>query len=333
MISIQRFNYAGYSSEDFDLCCQLSFDESSGETSTFLSREAVASETYRGEIQRVSSYKYTDVLAPTIALIDKNFGDFDLDRQRKILRWLTSKHRPSFITIYHDDSNVVSYEILGAFTEVSTYKLGSGRVVGFQCVFTSVSPFAYSALQSITKDVSNPTTNTFTIDVDSDNEESAIYPRITIQQGASVVVNVDQKMITDNKWVVDDWIDGTIYYYASAGEYYYNKHNTDGTVVPTAQTTSPSLATTSVIIKNTYADEYGQTHVATLRLANNIRRETIALDGANRVISSSSTTRIFGNDFIDWAWLPLYDGTNTIEVIGNCTVTFEYREPRKIGEF
>jgi hypothetical protein len=333
MISIHRFTYNGYSSEDFDLCCQLSFDGDSGEVSTFLSRDAVASETYRGEIQRVSSYKYTDVLAPTITLIDKNFGDFDLDRQRKILRWLTSKYAPSFITIYHDDSNVVSYEILGAFTELSTYKLGSGRVVGFQCVFTSISPFAYSALQTITKNVSNPMDNTITIDVDSDNEESAIYPRITIQQYGSAVVNVNHKMITDNKWVVDDWMDGTVYYYADEGEYYYNKHNEDGSVVPTAQTANPQLTTTSVIIKNKYVDNDGITQVVTMKIANNTSGEKVILDGANRVISSSSASRIFGDDFIGWSWLPLYNGENKIEVIGNCAVTFEYREVRKIGEF
>ena len=275
MISIHRFTYNGYSSEDFDLCCQLSFDESSGETSTFLSREAVASETYRGEIQKVSSYKYTDVLAPTITLIDKNFGDFDLDRQRKILRWLTSKHMPSFITIYHDDSNVVSYEILGAFTECSTYKLGSGRVVGFTAVFTSVSPFAYSALQTITKTIAGTTNNTFNIEVDSDDEDNAIYPRITIQKSGS-------------------------------GD---------------------------VAITNTYADQNQQSHLATLQIKNNGDRETITVDGANRVISSSSMSRIFGDDFVGWNWLPMYNGTNTIAVTGNCTIKFEFRTVVKCGEY
>lgn len=335
MISIHRFNYDRYSSEDFDLCCQLSFDESSGETSTFLSREAVASETYRGEIQRVSSYKYTDVLAPTITLVDKNFGDFNLDRQRKILRWLTSKKTPSFITIYHDDSNVISYEILGAFTEVSTYKLGSGRVVGFQCVITSVSPFAYSKLHAITQDVSNPTTNTFTINVDSDDEESAIYPRITIKQKDSVVVQVGDTMIDENKWVGEDWIADTVYYHSETGTFYYNKNG-----MPAAVATNPTTTNTktSVIIRNTCTDENEKTHVSVLKIANNTAGETVVLDGANRVIASYSSNgdlidRLFGDDFIGWSWLPLYNGENKIEVIGNCEVTFEFREVRKVGEF
>lgn len=333
MISANRIEFRGYSSVDFDLKTCMAFESDNGEVSTYLTREAVASESYRGEYKRIHNFKYTETFNPKFTFIKDGFGDFEVDEVRKVLRWLTSSHNASFLTVYKDDSNVVHFEILGGFSEVSLHKLGNGRVVAITATFESAHPYALSPLQTITKDVSNPANNSITINIDTDEPESAIYPRITIQQGASVVVNVDQKMITDNKWVVDDWMDGTIYYYASAGEYYYNKHNTDGTVVPTSQTTSPSLATTSVIIKNTYTDEYRQTHVATLRLANNIRRETIVLDGANKVVSSSSTSRIFGEDFIDWAWLPLYDGTNTIEVIGNCTVTFEYREPRKIGEF
>ena len=184
----------------------------------------------------------------------------------------------------------------------------------------------------MSKTITSPADNTITINIDSDELETAIYPRITIQHGISLMVNVDRKMVTDNKWVDDDWMDGTVYYYASAGEYYYNKHNEDGSVVPTSQTTMPTIATTSVIIKNTYVDDRGETQVATLRIANNSRGEKVVLDGANRVVSSSSTNRIFGDDFVGWSWLPMYNGTNTITVIGNCTVTLEYRTVVKCGE-
>ncbi len=348
MISINRFEYNGYSSEDFDLCCQLAFDGDSGEVSTFLSRDAVAQETYNGEIQIVSSYKHTEVLAPKITLIDKNFGDFDLDRQRKILRWLTSKRTPSYFIIYHDDSSVVSYEILGAITELNTQKLGNGRVVGFTGVITSVSPFAYSALQTITRDVSNLVNKTFKIDVDSDNEESAIYPRITIKQKDSVVVQVDHAMINDNAWIAgEDWLDGVVYYYDAAKMYYYQKHyttkdekgNTIAVSEPTATQDDPVTDTTKtgVVIKNTYVDENGVTQVVKLKIANNTRNETVVLDGANRIVASYTSdgklaSRVFG-DYFNWSWLPLYNSRNQIEVIGNCEVKFEYREPRKIGEF
>ena len=333
MISANRIEFRGYSSVDFDLKTCMAFESDSGEVSTYLTREAVASESYRGEFKRIHNFKYTETFNPKFTFIKDGFGDFTTEEVRKVLRWLTGGTHASFLTVYNDDSNVVHFEILGGFSEVSLYKLGNGRVVGIVATFESAHPYALSPLQTVSKTITSPTDNTITINVDSDNEESAIYPRITIQHGISLTVNVNRKMVTDNKWVDNDWMDGTVYYYASAGEYYYNRHNEDGSVVPTAQTTMPTTATTSVIIKNTYVDEDGKTQVVTLRIANNSRGEKVILDGANKVISSSSTNRIFGDDFIDWAWLPMYNGTNTITVIGNCTVAFEWREPRKIGEY
>jgi hypothetical protein len=68
-------------------------------------------------------------------------------------------------------------------------------------------------------------------------------------------------------------------------------------------------------------------------IKNNTSTEKIVVDGANKVISTNRTRRIFGDDFVDWQWLPLYEGKNEITVLGNCEVTIEYREVRKIGEY
>lgn len=328
MISVDRIRYNKYSSKDFGLITSLSFDDDSGDTDTFLGRDAVASESYRGDFKRIHSYKYNDVMKAKITFIKETFEDFTMEEQRRILKWLTSKDTASFLTVYHDDSNVISYEILGGFIEVNTHKMGNGRVVGITATFESVSPWAFSPLHTIEKDVSAPTDNTIQLNVETDDPQSAIYPRITIKHGNSVIVKVNRKMIIGNTWIDDDWIDGTIYYYESIGEYYYNKHNEDGSIIPTATTTEPSSTTTSVVIKNTYADK----NVFDLRIANNTSGETIVVDGANKVISSSRT-RIFGDDFINWNWLPLYDGMNSISVEGNCTVTIEWREPIKCGDF
>ena len=144
MISPYRVEYNTFSSLDFDLICDVAFDSDSGATSSFLSREAVASETYRGDRKHVSSYKYTESFAPVITFVDKNFGDFTMERQRQILKWITSKDTPSFLNVYYDDSEAVSYAILGNFISCDSYKLGNGRVVGFQCTFESVMPYALS---------------------------------------------------------------------------------------------------------------------------------------------------------------------------------------------
>ena len=334
MISANRIEYRGYSSVDFDLKTCMAFESDNGEVSTYLTREAVASESYRGEFKRIHNFKYTETLNPKFTFIKNDFGDFTTEEIRKVTRWLTSGTNASFLTVYKDDSNVDHFDILGGFSEVSLYKLGNGRCVGIVATFESAHPYALSPLYTYSQSVVDTVHQKFIINVDSDEEESAIYPRITIKQNDSVLVYVDHPMIVNNAWVDSDYIDGTVYYYAATGDYYYNKHNADGSIVATVTKTNPVTTSTktSVIIKNVNTDEDGNIHIGDLRVKNNSAGETIVLDGANRVIASSATKRIFGNDFINWSWLPLYNGKNEITVIGNCTVTIEYRAIRKIGE-
>ena len=90
---------------------------------------------------------------------------------------------------------------------------------------------------------------------------------------------------------------------------------------------------TSVKFINTHTDSFNQSNVhESLILANNTSGEQIIVDGANKIISSSRVRRIFGDDF-NWKWLELYDGKNEITIEGNCEVTLEWREVRKIGEY
>lgn len=322
MISVNRINYAGYSSQDFDLITCLSFDSDSGDVETYLNREAVASESYRGDFKRVHNYKYQDVLAPQLTFIKEGFGDFSLEESRKVLKWLTSRDTASFLTVYHDDSEVVSYEILGGFTETNIHKAGNGRVIGITATFESISPFAFSPLHTITKNVSSSTNNTITINLETD-DLMPVYPRITIQQDSTTnIISIDHAMGD-----TDTWVEGSVFKYGST--YYWV--DSEG-VKHTSTTNNAGLQTTSVSIRNTHTDDFGNVSTFDSLVKNNIKGETVVLDGANRVVSSSSESRIFGDDF-SWNWIPLYEGKNELSFVGNCTVTVEYRTPIKCGEF
>jgi hypothetical protein len=128
----------------------------------------------------------------------------------------------------------------------------------------------------------------------------------------------------------DAYANNTFYHYADINMYYwvdpYSFHEASE---------DPNLQTTSVKITNKYYDVTGQVVVgsAIMIVKNNAPTEKIIVDGSNKVISSSSTKRIFDDDFVNWTWLPLYDGKNELTVEGNCTVTLEYREVRKVGEY
>ena len=321
MISVNRILYNGYSSQDFDLMTCLSFDSDSGDTETYLSREAVSSESYRGDFRRVHNYKYQDVLSPQITFIKEDFGDFSLDESRKVLKWLTSKDTTSFLTVYHDDSEVISYEILGGFTEINMHKSGSGRVVGITATFESVASWAFSPLYTITKDVSSPTDNTITINLETD-DSMPVYPRITIKQDDTTnIIAIDHKMGD-----TDNWVEGSVFKYNN--DYYWI--DADG-IKHTSATNTSGFDTTSVSIRNVHTDYKGVIRTFDALVKNNIKSEKVVLDGANRIVSSSST-RIFGDDF-SWNWTPLYEGKNELSFVGNCTVTIEYRTPIKCGEF
>jgi hypothetical protein len=122
----------------------------------------------------------------------------------------------------------------------------------------------------------------------------------------------------------DIYEDKTVYHYEDGNMYYwidpYNFHSSNK---------NPELKTTSVKITNRH---HKDSVPVTMIVKNNTTTEKIVLDGANRVVSSTNTRRIFGSDF-NLIWLPLYDGDNEITVEGNCEVTLEYRTIIKCGEY
>ena len=329
MIALNRFTYNGYSSRDFDLICDLAFDSDSDNTETFLNREAIASEVYNGTLKRTHNYKYSEVFAPSFTLIKNNFEDFTTDEVRKILAWLTSSFTPKFLTAYEDDSEVISFEILGSPTEIETYKLGNGRIVGIMFTFESCAPYAFSDVQTVTKDITTP--QTFTITCNSDELGAMVYPKVTIihKLTDSLIVKADHAMNYN-----EDHILGTVYEYG--GTYYYiskdEKDDQGNNKLIITSTKPTDWSTTGVLIENIVKNPKTGEVIQNFKtiIANDIAQETVILDGANRVISSSRESRIFADDF-NWNWMPLLPGDNNIKVTGSCTVKLEWREPRKVG--
>ena len=143
-----------------------------------------------------------------------------------------------------------------------------------------------------------------------------VYPKITITESNSVVVEAAQPMTN-----ISDHILGTVYYYDGI---YYWVDNTGKLQID--DTNQSSFSTTSVVIKNL-------TTSTSSVVKNNVANEVVILDGANNIVSSNqNVTRIFGGDF-NFNWIPLIYGENKIEITGNCTVRIEWRDPVKCGEF
>ena len=129
--------------------------------------------------------------------------------------------------------------------------------------------------------------------------------------------------LEDNKiyYYIDTKTNSTIYYWVEPHYFQYSDNN-------------PYLATTSVRLINKHTNFFNvvTTPFPTTVVKNNNGTEIITLDGANKIISSSSVNRVFDNDF-NLNWLPLFDGHNEITVEGDCEITIKWREVRKVGEY
>lgn len=328
MLAPNRIRFGGIFSNELnmsDLIMDCAFDSDNSEVSTFLTREAVASETYDGRNRRVSSFKYTENFAPKFTFMKKEFEDFTQDEVRTLLKYLTSKDTTGLLEVYDDDSNVISWASIGNFSEIQIYKIANKRTVGVTAVWDSISPFALSDLYTVTK-TPTATDNKITIEIDTDDNKP-VYPRVTIQQKGSVVRIPAGTVLNALSDMVENtvYFNGTTYYWKTApsiDEAYFNSSDE-----------LPNIETTSVKITNTHYDFFNQpTTLSSTIVKNNTNTEKVVLDGANKIVSSDRAMRIFGDDF-NWQWLELYDGYNEIAVDGNCEITLEWREVRKIGEY
>lgn len=374
MISPHRIKYRGIESTELnilDLIMCVAFDSDNGETSTYLNREAVVSETYNGRYKRVHSYKYSESFSPKFTFMKKDFGNFTIEEVRQVIKWLTSTDTTALIDVYYDDSEAVSWSAIGGWTEISTYKLANNRTVGIVATFEAITPYALSDLYTVTKTITSATDNKVTINIDTDDNQP-VCPRITIKGKGTIIpiaagttFNVYSDMVPNTVyynganyyWKSDEsalvtgatepnygWSkvtrdtiysasdeikEETVYYYTSDQKYRWIDPYTFKT-----STTNPNLTTTSVRITNKHTDSFNnvKTYNSTI-VKNNGATETIVVDGANQIISSSGTKRIFGDDFVGWKWLELYDGKNEITVEGNCDIILEYRTVVKCGEY
>ena len=334
MISPHRIKYNNIFSNELnipDLIMCVALDSDSGETPTFLNREAIASESHDGRYKRIHGFKYTETFAPKFTFMKQNFGDFTMDEVRIVLKWLTSKDTTALLETYYDDSNVVSWASIGGWVEPQTYKLANNRTIAITAVWDSVSPFAMSDLYTVTQNVTNSMNNKITINIDTDDNKP-VYPRVTVDHGYNgahrTVIRIEDGITLT---YLSDMVENTVYYNGTT--YYWKTEDSTDPVYFHSSTTNPNLSTTSARITNKHTDFFNQSTTLTPTIVkNNNNSEKVVLDGANKIISSSSANRIFDDDF-NLVWLPLLDGKNEITIEGNCMVTLEWREVRKVGEY
>lgn len=369
MINAHRLVYNNLSSEDFDVIPGLSFGGDDGATTSFLGKEGVYTEHYDGH-HTIHRAKYNEVFVPRFTLVKKDYSDFSEEENRRILSWLTVSENPGWIEVYKDDSNVLSWRVFGCITVVEQYKLGNSRVVGYEFEVETTHPYVWSKKYETTRQISEPTPFGVVCGTDEYNKliypkvtitfsESNIYlpadgnpgddaykmiPGViySYKEGTNetLYININQGDETDQGrhvvWPVFSTLEAGA---STVGKHYYfaNEKVIKKTIsvtvndVPTYAWKVVSTVGAAVKINHSYKLN-GENITKETTLAGGVLGETIVLDGTNKVISSNHNdgTKIIGDDF-NFEWVSLAYGENNFSVTGDCTIKFEWIEPRKVG--
>ena len=212
------FNYLGINSQRDMGLVVAHFDGDSGEVETFLSMDPVYTDNYLGTRRIDYGAKYNSVAVFNITLIkqgkadtvklttsddcfltDANSmpltvqntslaepsADFSVAEIRECLKWLTGVQSNSSLDLIVDGE--VKYTFTGRFTNASHYKMDA-RTVGLVLEFTSIAPWAYSAVQTEERKIIN--SDTFYINCDTDDLYSNVAMKTTYSNGSgeSVII-------------------------------------------------------------------------------------------------------------------------------------------------
>jgi hypothetical protein len=163
------------SDEDFGWII-VHFDPDNGETDSYLSQEQIYSDSYKGARRILYGTKYNSVLSVKITVIKQNGSDFSLSECRNAYKWLTGNPEASWMDLYVGDE--VHCRLLCTIQDVKPQKMDA-RTVGLNIYCESLSPWAYSPIQIITKDF--PGAGGLTIYNDTDDLYSFVYPKVTYE--------------------------------------------------------------------------------------------------------------------------------------------------------
>ena len=324
-----KISFHGQTNYDLELIVST-FNPDNGEVDSYLDMEPVYTDSYDGTIRTDYGAKYKSVATPSITFIEVNGSDINPYKVRNVLRWLTGSRKNSWMDVCDKDGEIVcSY--LGRFTDVKLQK-EDARVIGIVAYFTSVSPWAYSKVQSpVVINVNGETE--FAIDNLSDDLYSYVYPKVSFKNGK----NQNRFSITNSTIVEGNAIEHFIgdgekkeykldnYFYNDGSvtidgnkiiQYKYNKDtgNLEFDIAPSRG----SLIEINSKIRNRAS------------FSNLQQEEVITIDN-NFVVYSDNDKRIFDDDF-NFVFPRLIPGTNRFFADGVGTLTLEFRYPMKVAD-
>ena len=187
------------------------FEADDGEQDSYLSQDQVYTDSYNGAKRNLYGTRWNAVANVKITVIKQDGGDFTFDECREASKWLTGNPEASWLELYVGDE--MKSRLLCTIQDVKPQKLDA-RIIGLNIYCESLSPWAYSPLQ--TYEIKNMKTGEgITIDNKSDDLYSFVYPKITytnsdatdveltIHNYATGDVTIVQGLLPDEKITLD----------------------------------------------------------------------------------------------------------------------------------
>ena len=320
------FNYRGFNSLKDKNLMVVGFDVEDGETDTFLEMEAIYTDSVYGTKRIDYGARYSEVAMPRISVIKRDGTDFTVSEVRDFLKWTTGSRHISYLDMLV--GNEVKFSFLGRIINVYQQKTAA-RTIGFTIEFESVSPYAYSAIQTVT--------------CAFEQKASVATDGTLVSDDPSVVLAVDNNGVLYNSGaeslkVTDDGI--AYFNYSYSTEYTDNSSSVGGSdspivVIDNQSDDLDSYVYLDVVFKNatsSYLSIKNTTLEEETVIANIVNKETINLN-SGQFILSDKPNKIFGNDF-NFVWPRLGPGVNQFSIggSGEGTIQFKYRYPIKVGD-
>lgn len=306
------FNYMGFNSLEDKHLIVVAFDVDDGEVDTFLDMEPIYTDKSDGTRRLDYGAKFNSVATIKITVIKESASDFSVTEVRDFLKWTTGVRNTSYLDLVVEHRPV--YSFLGRITNAYQRKIDA-RTVGMSIEFTSVSPWAYSSIQSF---------------------DCYFGQELLIDKNGVLTKGTDAALLdTTENGVLYNGTDGGagLFQISSDGVAYIDNsvilkinNQTDDLYTPIyLNTVFKNDNSDYVSIKNKTLDEE-------TRIYGMSKNEVITLSSEQFIVSDIQN-KIFGNNF-NFIWPRLVPGENEFIVSGSGKglINFTYRYPIKIGD-
>ena len=274
---------------------------------------------------------------------------FSQNEIREIAGWLTSPHYPKWINFEYspddiDKDKISTYK--GWFNNIETYVVG-GAVYGLRLCFTCTTSFGYTDEKNVIIQNSSAIIMADIVDNNSDELESYCYPQIHIYPnatGSCFICNLSDAKILDSGELNNSLSD--IVEAFATKEWCTIRYAGDGSENPAPICDNKAL---QFYLINKYGDETkctilyssedGQYYIIEGGFMSMELKEDLEINlDCQRLLIHDSIGRMITYDELgimdvdNIYWLRLKHGTNKFLIYGDMTITFKYKESRKVGE-